>query len=347
MFKRILSLILSVAVIVFMSATGFRPTEFLNSTLGGEQMGVATALPAVLPVPSPAPASAPDPVEVPELSATAFPLPAAENDRRIPSLRSLEDKDLKERLEKRLKQDPTWRKLIKNKRLSVGIVDLADDPDDISYASVNGRHMMYAASLPKIAVLAAAHDAIERGDLRESAEVKRDMRLMIAKSNNAATTRMIDRVGFAAIERTMTDPDLKLYDPAFGGGLWVGKRYAAGGKRNPDPIKGISHAATTEQICRFFYLLNHDQLISEEASQKMKSYLVDPELHHKFVNVLDRVAPRAKVYRKSGSWSSFHADVAMVKGPNRDYIITALVDDPNGEQIIRQLGKVLDEMLKG
>ena len=260
------------------------------------------------------------------------------------NLRSLKDNELQKQLKERLRQNPTWRRLIDQKRLSVGIVDMSDE-EEARYAAVNGRHMMYAASLPKIAVLAAAHDAIERGDLKETEEVKRDMRLMIAKSNNAATTRMIDRVTFENIERTMTDPELKLYDPAYGGGLWVGKRYAAGGRRHPDPMKGISHAATTEQICRYFYLLANDELVSERASEKMRSYLVDPELHHKFVSVLDRVAPRAKVYRKSGSWSTFHADVAMVQGPNRNYIMTALVDDANGEQIVRQLGAVLDELL--
>lgn len=260
-------------------------------------------------------------------------------------LRQLRSAELNAELKAKLNANPIWRDLIRKKRMSVGIVDLSDK-ENVRYADVNGRHMMYAASLPKIAVLAAAHDAIERGELKESDEVKRDMRLMIAKSNNAATTRMIDRIGFNHIERTMTDPDLKLYDPEFGGGLWVGKRYAAGGKRHPDPMKGISHAATVEQICRYFYLLANDEMISPEACQKMRSYLVDPELHHKFVSVLDRVAPNAKVYRKSGSWSTFHADVAMVQGPERNYIITALIDDPRGESIIRELGSVLDKMLK-
>lgn len=261
----------------------------------------------------------------------------------LPQLRDLQDDDLAKTLRTKLNANPVWRDLIRKDRMSVGIVDLSDA--SARYASVNGRHMMYAASLPKIAVLAAAHDAIERGELKETAEIRKDMRLMIAKSNNAATTRMIDRITFENIERTMTDPALKLYDPEFGGGLWVGKRYAAGGRRHPDPMKGISHAATTEQICRYFYLLSNDALVSPGSSQKMKEYLINPELHHKFVSVLDRVAPEAKVYRKSGSWSTFHADVAMVDGPNRKYIITALVDDARGEQICRDLAKVLDGIL--
>jgi beta-lactamase class A len=265
---------------------------------------------------------------------------------KVPALRKLRDKGLEARLRAEITKNPTWASLIRSKRMSIGIVDMSTGLD-AKYAALNGQHMMYAASLPKIAVLAAAHDAIENGTLAETAEIRNDMRLMIAKSNNAATTRMIDRIGFAQIEATMTSPDLKLYDPENGGGLWVGKRYASGGKRIPDPIKGISHAATAEQVCRYFYLLANNELISDRSSEKMKRYLVDPELHHKFVNVLDRVAPNAKVYRKSGSWKSFHADVVLVQGPNRNYIMTALIDDPAGEQIIRDLGKVLDRLMTG
>lgn len=295
----------------------------------GEQASFSFA--GVFPAPV---AEAPAPV-VPVTEAVDMPLA---------HLRDLRDAQLTARLSDKLNANPKWRSLLRQNRLSVGVVDLSA-PEGARYAALNGRHMMYAASLPKIAVLAAAHDAIERGELQETAEVKRDLRLMIAKSNNAATTRMIDRVGFEHIERTMTDPNHKLYDPEYGGGLWVGKRYAAGGRRYPDPMKGISHAATTEQVCRYFYLLANDALVSPEASDKMRDYLVDPELHHKFVSVLDRVAPRAKVYRKSGSWSTFHADVAMVQGPQRNYIITALVDDSQGEQICRELAKALDELL--
>ncbi|PHI19528.1 hypothetical protein CEQ90_12580 [Lewinellaceae bacterium SD302] len=285
-------------------------------------------------------ASTPVVVEVAEPEPVADP----PKEEKVRSLRTLRSKDLETLLRAELQKRPSWRKLIQTKRMAVGIVDMTDRTE-VKYADVNGRHMMYAASLPKIAVLAAAHDAIERGELKETAEITRDMRLMIAKSNNAATTRMIDRVGFSAIERTMTDPNLKLYDPKYGGGLWVGKRYAAGGKRNPDPIKGLSHAATAEQVCRYFYLLAYNELVSNESSSKMKRYLVDPELHHKFVNVLDRVAPQAKVYRKSGSWKSYHADVVLVQGPERNYIMTALIDDPAGESIIRELGSVLDNLL--
>ena len=72
----------------------------------------------------------------------------------------------------------------------------------------------------------------------------------------------------------------------------------------------------------------------------------DPDLHHKFVNTLDQIAPAADVYRKSGSWKNYHSDSALVWGPDRKYVIVALVDDANGEQIIRNLVKPLDRVLK-
>jgi beta-lactamase class A len=337
MFKRSFFLILSVLTVLFMSTVRYDGNHTINQQLS--EAGVIT-VPAFL-----LPTSESDSKLISSfLKPNVSPAEVLKT-MKVPALRGQMDDALTQELKRKLNANPIWRKLLANKRLSVGIVDMSNE-GNVKFAALNGRHMMYAASLPKIAVLAAAHDAIERGELKETAEIKRDMLLMIAKSNNAATTRMIDRLGFAHIERTMTDPNLKLYDPAFGGGLWVGKRYAGGGKRSPDPMKGISHAATTEQICRYFYLLANDELVSEESSEKMRSYLVDPQLHHKFVNTLDRIAPDAKVYRKSGSWSSFHADVAMVQGPGRNYIMTALVDDPAGERICRELAAVLDGILK-
>jgi beta-lactamase class A len=333
MYKRISFFTLSLFAVLFMSTVNYDSQQSFNQQLSAASV---FGLPSFLFGEPVAPITKPFNFTREEMR--------MEIEASVPALRSLKNLSFEDQLKRKLNANPIWRSLIRNKRMSVGVVDMSDE-EAVRFATVNGQHMMYAASLPKIAVLAAAHDAIERGELQESAAVKADMRLMIAKSNNAATTRMIDRIGFDKIERTMTDPDLKLYDPAYGGGLWVGKRYAAGGKRNPDPMKGISHAATTEQICRYFYLLANDQLISERSSAKMRSYLVDPQLHHKFVNVLDQVAPNAKVYRKSGSWSSFHADVALVQGPDRNYIITALVDDAKGEQICRDLAKVLDDML--
>lgn len=249
-------------------------------------------------------------------------------------------------LAKKLKGNAEWNTLIKQKKLAVSLVDLSD-LSAVRYAEVNGNVMMYAASLPKIAILLAAMDAIEKGELQESDEVLEDLHLMISKSNNQASTRMIDRLGYEKISGVLTDPKYKLYDKNQGGGLWVGKRYAAGGKRNPDPIKGLSHAATARQVARFYYMLSFGKLVTKERSEQMLEFLVDPALHHKFVNTYERIAPQARLFRKSGSWSVFHSDSIMVWGPSRQYILVALVEHPNGENIIRKIGSAVDQVVLG
>ena len=334
MLKKSFLFLLSAGAALFMSSTEFDITRYVDA-----EFSTASAFFVPLNL------ETKEPKKVTTEPEEFFPTEEEAAEPAAARLRDFQDQNFEAELKAAIMANPTWAKLYRSKKLSVGLVDMSNE-DHPRFATLNGKHMMYAASLPKIAVLAAAHDAIERGELKETAEIKQDMRLMIAKSHNAATTRMIDRIGFEHIERTMRDPRHQLYDPRNGGGLWVGKRYAAGGRRYPDPMKGISHAATTEQICRYFFLLANGQLVSPESSGKMMNYLVDPELHHKFVNTLDRVAPSAKVYRKSGSWSVYHADCALVQGPNRNYIMTALVEDPDGEQIIRQLGEVMDRLAK-
>ncbi|MBD0850069.1 serine hydrolase [Maribacter arenosus] len=274
-------------------------------------------------------------------------LPIIIDDSKIRPLRKVIDTSLQTNLEYELRANPQWKKLIDQKKMAVGIVDLSNT-DQVRFARVNGNHMMYAASLPKIAILLAAMDAIEKGKLKETTEVKKDMRLMISKSNNAASTRMIDRVGYEQIEAVMTDPKYEFYDEDYGGGLWVGKRYGGGGNTNREPLKNLSHAASVTQVCRYYYLLANGKLVNEKRSKQMLDIMEKPELHHKFVNTLDQIAPNARLFRKSGSWKTYHSDSVLVWGenPNRRYILVALIDDARGEQIIRNLVIPVEKVLK-
>ena len=274
-------------------------------------------------------------------------LPIQVDDSKIKPLTSLTNEELQKNLENQLNTNLKWKKLIAQKKMAVGIVDLSN-PDNIRFSSVNGNYMMYAASLPKIAILLASMDALEKGELDETDAVKKDMKIMISKSNNGAATRMIDRVGYEKIEAVMTDPKYMFYDEDHGGGLWVGKRYGGGGNTNREPIKNLSHAASVNQVCRYFYLLSHGKLVNENRSKQMLDIMGNPGLHHKFVNSLDRIAPKAKLFRKSGSWRTYHSDAILVwgKNPSRRYILVALIDDSSGEQIIRNLVKPIEKALK-
>ena len=263
----------------------------------------------------------------------------------LPSLRTLFNPSFQDDLDRALRANSKWNRLINQKKMAVGLVDLSD-PYHPVYARANGNVMMYAASLPKIAILLAVMDALDKGEIEDTPEIREKMQVMISKSSNEAATELMDLVGFEKIERVLTDPKYDLYDEDYGGGLWVGKRYAKTGARYPDPLRGISHGATVTQVCRYYYLMAYGQLITFDRSREMLELMADPKLHHKFVANLEKVAPNARLYRKSGTWKSYHADSVLVWGPERRYILVALIEDEDGERVLQNLVLVADNLLK-
>lgn len=263
----------------------------------------------------------------------------------VKPLITLVNANLQTKLEEMVNADPKMKKLVAQKKMAIGLV-LLNDTSNVRYARVNGKVEMYAASLPKIAILLSAMDALEKGEIEDNESLRNDMHLMISRSDNNAATRTMDLLGYEKIASVLMDPKYRLYDEEMGGGLWVGKRYAKTGSRYPDPLKGISHAATVTQVCRFYYLLVYGQLVSYERSKEMLAIMQDPELHHKFVNSLLKLEPKAKLFRKSGSWGGFHSDSILVWGPDEKYILVALLEDPDGEKMLRELVYKIEEIVK-
>ena len=254
------------------------------------------------------------------------------------------DPALQKSLEDRLNANPEWARLIARKKMAIGLVDMNGDKP--RFARVNGNEMMYAASLPKIAILLSAYVSFEDGSLAETKEIHKDLGDMIRVSSNSAATRLIDKVGMKKIQSVMKDPQFGFYDEKRGGGLWVGKRYASAGPRVGDPIHNISHGATATQVCRFFYLIATGKLINANRSAMMLEDLSDPHLHHKFVSQIEERAPDARLYRKSGTWKQWHSDAIMVQGTHwRDYILVGLVESEKGESILRQVLPAIEELI--
>ena len=256
------------------------------------------------------------------------------------------DQRLQTRLEQALKRHASWQPLLVQGKMSVGLVDLSN-PKAPRFAQVNGNAMMYGASLPKLMVLLAAFQGFEDRTLTETSEVHRDLIEMIRRSDNPAASRMIGRVGLKKIEALASGRRYQFYDPKQGGGIWLGGTYAHGGELNPEPITGLSHTATAFQLCRFYYLLAYGRLISPERSRQMLKILAFPDLPGKFVSVLEKTVPPNYLYRKSGEVRGFHADSILVWDPGwRRYILAAMIDDAGGEQILKDLVPVAEQVLK-
>lgn len=260
-----------------------------------------------------------------------------------PALTSCANPDLQSGLETSI-ESLQLEKAVRDGSLCVAVVDITD-PESPRLAEVNGDKMMYAASLPKIAILLGAFERIERGELTLTNELRDKLTRMIRNSSNSAATEMLNLVGKDYLAQLLQSPRYRLYDPQHKGGLWVGKDYGGAAAWKRDPLANLSHGATAVQVARFFYLLETGQLVSPEMSRQMKEILGQPAIHHKFVKGLEQARPEAKIYRKSGTWRNFHADGGIIEHAGRRYIAVALADDPQGGQWLSKLIVAVDDLI--
>jgi len=230
------------------------------------------------------------------------------------------------------------------KQLSVVVVDITDTSSP-RMAYVNPNEMMYAASLPKIAILLGAFEKIANGEMTLDDETLEKLTRMIRNSSNSAATEILQRVGMDYLAELLQSPRYRLYDPERNGGLWVGKAYGKTPAWKRDPLHNLSHGATALQVARFYYLLETGQLVSPELSKLMKLILADPAHEHKFVKGLKDIQPDSEIYRKSGTWGPYHSDSAIVEHHGRRYIAVALAKSAKGERWLQELIVALDGII--
>ena len=230
------------------------------------------------------------------------------------------------------------------RQLAVALVDLTRR-DEIFYAGINDDRMLYAASLPKLGILLAVFEAVERGDIEWDDDFRYRLKKMITISNNEYASWGADIVGLRPMAKILVDPRYCLYEGGVGG-LWVGRPFRKGGPSYRDPLKAISHGATARQAARFYVLLDRGRLVSRYWSEYMLRLMAPPEYFHKFVMALqDR--PRLEfVARKSGTWQDFHADSVLVQHGMARYVLVGLSDDEAGEEMLRAVAPVADDVVR-
>lgn len=258
-------------------------------------------------------------------------------------LRTVREPELQRALEAVL-AERGWAELVAKRKLAVTLVGISD-PSCPRFAGVNGNEMMYAASMPKIGILLGAFKRIERGELTLDAELEDLMTRMIRYSSNTAATEVMDRVGREFIAEILQSPEYGLYDRKYGGGIWVGRAYAKRAAWKRDPLRNLSHGATTIQVARFYYLLEMGALLPPALSETMKTMLSAPGVKHKFVAGIASRFPEARIFRKSGTWRNYHADSAIIAHDGKRYIAAAMVESTEGEAVLRELITDLDALI--
>lgn len=223
---------------------------------------------------------------------------------------------------------------IEEQRLALALVDITN-PYHPQFAGINEEVMMYAASLPKIAILLGLFKRFEDGSRKLSEKTLSRAKDMIRISSNEAATEFFNDVGPEYIRDTLIA--YNLYNPKYGGGLWVGKEYGKGEAWKREPILNLAHTATASSVAQLYYLLDRGKLLPPTLGFDMRQVLANPEIDNKFVKGFSECCPWSYLYRKSGSWRTFHSDSAIVQDGRRRYILVALTNDQDGDAILEAL----------
>jgi beta-lactamase class A len=228
-------------------------------------------------------------------------------------------------------------------KLSVAVADVSYG-EPIFYAAINDDKMMYAASMPKIAILlTAAHEAAE-GKIRWTAEFDRRLSAMITESSNEDASWGVDQVGLAAIEATLRSPGLCFYDDV-NGGLWVGRAFRRDSESRLDPVAEVIHGATARQAARFYTLLSAGMLVSAEWNAHMLRLMGPPKHHHKFVRGIGEREGVRFLARKSGTWQDYHSDSALIEHAEFRYAVAAMSESRRGEELMQRVIQVIDDLV--
>ena len=117
-----------------------------------------------------------------------------------PSLWESVDQNFHQALETALKKEfrGEYKRAVKNKKAAFVVVDLTNLQQP-RVAGVNPDVMMYAASLPKIAILLGAFVKIERGEMSLTDDTRVELIRMIRKSSNKDATAILNRVGISIL----------------------------------------------------------------------------------------------------------------------------------------------------
>ena len=234
---------------------------------------------------------------------------------------------------------------VSTNRLSITLLDITDI-EHPRLAHINGKNTIYAASLPKLAIMLAVFEEVHQGKLELTEEIEESLKLMIQASSNQEATRLYELVGPARIAEILQSDRYQLYDIDAGGGLWVGKPYGKQPAWKRDPLKNASHAANGIQVARFYFMMEQNELTSPAYCLMMKDILADSVINHKFAKGLKSKNPDAEIYRKSGTWRNYHSDSALIERPDgRKYIAVGLTQIDNGGKLLENIIVDIDALI--
>ena len=270
----------------------------------------------------------------------------SEYEREIDRLDKEEDKDQENQTDKEVENQKKNEEL--NKEISnitreemnkvdglyqVAVKTLDGDSDvDFSYRNTNGS--LPSASTIKVFIAISAYENIESGYLKETNSLKKDIHLMLNRSDNYATNRVIDALGgFSTVNKTikrLTNSNRTS----------LNRKLAYSGKENMVDVDDLIIAMEE---------LNNPNIISLESAEKIKISMINTNTSTK--KLLANLPDYASGINKSGENPDRgqDLDVAIIDvGSTRFALAVAMktnkiYDNQNELRVLRNMGRRITE----
>lgn len=262
-------------------------------------------------------------------------------------------------------------------QLAVTLVDLRE-PEQPVWANYRGGELIYPASVIKLFYLQAAHAWLERGELADTAELRRAMHDMIVYSYNEATGYVIDLLTGTTSGPELTPEELVVWHDRrnavnryFTGlgyqGINVNKKPWCEGPygRETQAIAAYDpkrNWLTTDAAARIMVEIATGRAVTPARAQQMLALLqrdfghalgLDPVLaasgHENQASDFSArgLPPEARLWSKAGYTSATRHDAAYVElaSGQRFVLVTFTVDHANEKAIIPSVVRLVTQSL--
>lgn len=213
-------------------------------------------------------------------------------------------------------------------------VKTLEGDSDIDLDFRNTSESLPSASTIKVFIAISAYENIERGSINETDSLNNDIHLMLNRSNNSATNRVIDALGgFSTVNSTIA----RLTGS---NRTSLNRKLAHSGKENMVDVSDLIRAMEE---------LNNPKLISAIKAEKIKQAMTNTNT--KSSKLLANLPAYAKGINKSGENPDRgqELDVAIIDvGSNRFALAVAMktnkyFDNENELRVLRSVGERITE----
>lgn len=169
---------------------------------------------------------------------------------------------------------------------------------------------MESASLIKLFIMATTFDEIKKGNMTLDS-VESDLRVMINASDNDATNRLIDKLGFDKINKYIKDN---------------GYSDTEINRKMLDSTNSKDNYTSVEDAGKILEKIYKGTCVTKEASEKMLEYLKEQKRTEK---IPAGVPSGVETANKTGELSDVENDAAIVFKENVPYILVVMSSDLN------------------